>query len=64
MSTDIPDRLDHLIRHLSFLSELYSDSEVGDSPGDRYGCYLTLCDIMYDLEMIEMAMRAELTGKK
>jgi hypothetical protein len=61
MSEDILGRLDHFIRRLSFLSELYSDSEPDDSPGDRYGYYLTLCDILYDLESIERAMRAKIT---
>ena len=60
MSEDILGRLDHFIRHLTFLSELYSDAEVGDSLGDRYGYYLTLCDILYDLESIERAIRAKL----
>ena len=60
MSEEILGRLDHFIRHLTFLSELYSDSEVVDSPGDRYGYYLTLCDILYDLESIEKAIRAKL----
>jgi hypothetical protein len=61
MFEDILGRLDHLIRRLSFLSELYSDSESDDSPGDRYGYYLTLCDILYDLEAIERAIRANVT---